>query len=148
MFAASNPFAIVKARNDLNGLQKIQEAMMLNRANEEKSDLSNQTVPLLDNPRILAGLIKSNQEMLTPQILELIEEGKADGSINTQYAKELAELFSLLELWMIPSLYPMTEIDMKRKICFMKDLFEAMGLPLFNDEIVKMIDLWFQEVSD
>ncbi len=34
--------------------------------------------------------------MLTPLWLELIEEGRRDGSIRTEYAKELSELLSLV----------------------------------------------------
>ena len=35
-------------------------------------------------------------------------EGIADGSIHTEYAKELSELIPLFDLWLTPSVYPAT----------------------------------------
>ena len=148
MFTDNNPFNAVRMREDLNGLQKIQTAMMVNQANDERRELSMQAMPLLENPRILAGMIESNRVNLTPVIKELIEEGQNDGSIHTEYAKELAELFPLLELWMMPSLYPMTGEDMKRKTFFIKEMFEKMGVPLFDKQIVKLINEWYEQVKE
>ena len=148
MFTDNNPFNAVRMREDLNGLQKIQTAMMVNQANDERRELSMQAMPLLENPRILAGMIESNRVNLTPVIKELIEEGQNDGSIHTEYAKELAELFPLLELWMMPSLYPMTGDDMKRKTFFIKEMFEKMGVPLFDKQIVKLINEWYEQVKE
>lgn len=64
MFLENNPFSIVKNRNDLNGLQKIQLAIMLNQDESDKTELSKQAVPLLKNPRILAGMIESQKNIL------------------------------------------------------------------------------------
>lgn len=66
MFLENNPFSIVKNRNDLNGLQKIQLAIMLNQDESDKTELSKQAVPLLKNPRILAGMIESQKTIFYP----------------------------------------------------------------------------------
>ena len=42
--------------------------------------------------------------MLTPLWLELIEEGRRDGSIRTEYAKELSELLPLVNFWLLSSI--------------------------------------------
>ena len=46
-------------------------------------------------PRILVAVVESNRRVLTLLWLELIEEGRRDGSIRTEYAKELSELLPL-----------------------------------------------------
>mgnify|MGYP002243942874 FL=1 len=101
MFLSNNPFNVVKEQNELNGLQKIQKAMMLNQEDSERATLSKNMIPLLENPRILAGMIESQRKYLSPEFYELIEEGIEDGSISTEYPKELAEILPLLELWLM-----------------------------------------------
>lgn len=140
MFLDSNPFGMLKERKDLNGLQKIQMAIILNQRNGEKKTLSNKIIPLLQNPRILAGMIESQRKYFSPEIYALIEEGITDGSICTKYSKELSEILPLLEIWLMPSIFPSTEEEMQHKIMFMKELFEKMGLPLFNEEIISLVN--------
>ena len=66
LFAPNNPFAIVKQRKDLNALQKMREAVKLNQQNTQEKQLAIEALPLLENPRIFAEMIKSNHQYLTP----------------------------------------------------------------------------------
>ena len=141
MYLSNNPFNVVKEQNELNGLQKIQKAMMLNQEDSERATLSKNMIPLLENPRILAGMIESQRKYLSPEFYELIEEGIEDGSISTEYPKELAEILPLLELWLMPSVFPASEEEMQHKVMLVKEMFERMGAPLFNDQILSMIDV-------
>lgn len=147
MLLDSNPFDKVKNMKDLNALQKIQMAMMLNQSDTERSDLSKQAIPILKNPRILAGMIESGQRTFTPFLRDLIEEGKKDGSIQTDYAKELSEILPLLEIWLLPSIYPANEEETQRKVMFIKEIFEHMGLPLFNEQITNMINSVIDDIE-
>ena len=140
MFLGNNPFEVVKEQNNLNGLQKIQKAMLLNQEDTERATLSRNMIPLLQNPRILVGMIESQKKYLSPEFYKLIEEGIADGSINTKYPKELSELLPLLELWLMPSIFPASEQELYHKTMFIKELFESMGVPLFDDEIVSLVN--------
>ena len=105
------------------------------------------TLPILKNPRILAGIIDSNRRILSPLWLELIEEGRRDGSIQTEYAKELSELLPLLSVWMMPAVFPADEAQMQRKLIFIKEMFAAMGLPVFDDDIVNLVKRVFPEME-
>lgn len=140
MFLGNNPFNVVKEQNELNGLQKIQKAMMLNQEDSERATLSKNMIPLLENPRILAGMIESQRKYLSPEFYKLIEEGIEDGSIITEYPNELAEILPLLELWLMPSIFPATEEELHHKVMFVKEMFERMGVPLFDDQILSMIN--------
>lgn len=139
MFLNNNPFDAVKKRKDLNGLEKMKMAMLLNQSDHERIELSQQAVPILKNPRILAGIIESNREVLSPFWFELFKEGNKDGSIHTIYAKELSELLPLLELWLTPSVYPAGTEEIYNKFVFIKELLDKMGVPLIDDEILETV---------
>lgn len=146
LFIDSNPFIQVKQRKDLNGLQKMREVIRLNQANSVSTEIDMQILPLLKNPRIFVELIDSNRRVLSPLWLDLIEEGIHDGSIQTEYAKETAELIPLLgDIWLYPSVYPATEEEIFHKFLFLKEMFEKMGVALIDDEMVLLLK---QQISN
>ena len=73
--------------------------------------------------------------MLTPLWLELIEEGRRDGSIRTEYAGELSELLPLVNFWMMPSVFPADAEAVRRKCRFVAEVLAAMGLPIIEEEM-------------
>ena len=91
------------------------------------------------NPHILASTIQSNRKYLSPCFRKLIQEGIDDGSIKTKYAKELSELLPLMELWMMPSVFPASDEEIKHKFEFLKNMFEKMGLPIFDENVVGIL---------
>lgn len=94
-------------------------------------------------------MIDANRRILTPYFLELIEEGNLDGSIHTEYAKEIAELLPLLtSLWLLPSVFPATKEEMRRKFSFIGEMMEKLGVPLFDDSIQRLVDEFFAQIPD
>ena len=97
----------------------------------------------------MAENIRQNHEISTPNFQALIEEGIADGSIRTQYPKELAELMTLLpNLWLAPSVIPGTREELFRRFCCLGEMLEHMGLPLFNKEILDLGERFFQGLEE
>ena len=136
MFAANNPFEKVRGRSDLNGLQKLREAIRLNQSDADRTDMVIQSIPITRNPKLLVEMIESNLRILTPYYQELLEEGNKDGSIHTEYTREIAELMPLLtSLWLLPSVFPADKEGMKRKFRFLGEMLEKMGVPLMDDSI-------------
>lgn len=149
LFSDCNPFIEVKKREDLNGLQKMREVMRLNQSNTNGTEINLQVLPLLKNPRIFTELIEANRRDLSPRWLELIEEGIADGSIQTEYAKKIAELIPLLgDVWLYPAVYPATESEIFHKFCFLKEMLEKMGVPVIDDEMTDILKKQIQKISD
>lgn len=140
MFSNNNPFEIVKKRKDLTALEKMRLAIKLNQSDENLIELTNQAMPLLKNPQVLARMLESNYKKLLPYWTELIEEGQKDGSIKTEQPKELAEILILSDLWMIPSLFPGNINDIKNRYKFVTTMLEKMGLPLYDNEMIEKID--------
>lgn len=144
MFQDGNPFEKVRGRTDLNGLEKMKEVVRLTQE-PDWSSLSRQSMPLLKNPRILAKAIEDNQTIVTPLWLELIEEGMADGSIQTEYPREVAELLTLLDtLWMAPTIFPATRNSLLHKFRCAGEIFANLGVPVIDDEMLALADKYFQ----
>ena len=149
MFRENNPFEAVMGRKDLNGLEKLREMVRMNQSDRARQDMNIQSMPILKNPRVLAGMIEANRKELTPYFERLIEEGCRDGSIHTEYGKELAELIPLLtSLWLAPMVFPSTAEGMLKKFRFIRDMLEKMGMPVIDDEIMKMAEEYFREIED
>lgn len=149
MFFSNNPFEAVRGRTDLNGLQKLREAVRLNQSDEERVRLTAQSIPIAKSPRLLQEMIISNRKVLTPYFLELIEEGNRDGSMHTDYPREIAELLPLLtSLWLLPSVYPASREQMKRKFLFLGEMLEKMGVPLMDDSIRALVDDFFDQIPE
>lgn len=149
MFFSNNPFEAVRGRTDLNGLQKLREAVRLNQSDEERVRLTAQSIPIAKSPRLLQEMIVSNRKVLTPYFLELIEEGNRDGSMHTNYPREIAELLPLLtSLWLLPSVYPASREQMKRKFLFLGEMLEKMGVPLMDDSIRALVDDFFDQIPE
>ena len=71
------------------------------------------------------------------------------GRVHTEYAKEIAELLPLLtSLWLLPSVFPATKEEMRRKFSFIGEMMEKMGVPLFDDTIQRLVDEFFEQIPD
>ncbi len=149
LFFTNNPFEQVEKRSDLNGLEKLREAIRLNQADAARASLTAQRLPLAPSPRVLVGMIDSNRRILTPCFEALLAEGVRDGSIHTAYVREIAELLPLLtSLWLMPSVFPAGKEELRRKFRFIGDMLEKMGVPLYDDAIRALIDGFFTQLPD
>lgn len=147
MFFENNPFDAVKERSDLNALQKIREVLALNQSDAERERINVQAISILKDPRILAAAVEANRKVLTPLWLELLEEGQQDGSIQTEYAKELSELLPLINFWLLPSIYPATAEEICHKYRFIMEVLATMGLPIIDEERMVQMEQFIKKVS-
>ena len=146
-FAENDPFRAVEGRDDLNGLEKLREVVRLHQADAEQQQLSRESIPMLKNPRVLAEMLETNRRELSPRFLKLIEEGRADGSIRTDYAPELAELIPLLtSLWLAPTVYPATAEGLRRKFLLIGEMLTALGLPLVDESVLSLADEYISKL--
>lgn len=138
LFYESNPFEKAKSHKELNGLEKLKFVLRTSFDETEHHQLSMASMQLLESPAFLKKLIESNQE-LAPMYQELIEEGIQDGSIQSEQPKLLADLFVLLtNFWSIPTIYPMSDEEAWQKFLMIKSVLDHLGLPVIDDEIVKL----------
>lgn len=147
MFLEKNPFELVKKRTDLNSLQKIRELLLIDRSDKERNELNMQAISILKDPKILAAAIEANTKTLTPLWFELLEEGRKDGSIQTEYTKELSELLPLINFWLMPSIYPATTEEILHKYQFIVEVLSKMGLPIWDNKSEFMSEKILSEIS-
>ncbi len=147
MFFENNPFETIKKRKDLNGLQKIRELLVLGQSDAERNNLNAQAIPILKDPRILQTAIEANKRILTPLWFELLEEARLDGSIKTEYSKELSELLPLVNFWLMPSVYPATAEEIQHKYLFVIEVLAKMGLPIMDDKTTKLAEKFLWDIS-
>lgn len=148
MFFENNPFDAIEKRTDLNGLQKIKELLKINGSDTERNQFNMQAIPILKDPHILMTALEANRKYLTPKWLELLEEGKRDGSIDTEYTKEIAELLPLINFWLMPSIFPATTEEIKHKFDFVVEALAKMGLVLMDDsELRENVENFIADIS-
>lgn len=146
MFFQNNPFELIRERDDLNALQKIRSLLALNQSDGARNRLNMEAVSILEDPHILAAAVAENRRILTPLWLELLEEGKRDGSIRTEYAKELAELLPLINFWLLPSVFPATTEELHHKYQFVIEVLKQMGLPIYDDETRSFTEKFINDI--
>lgn len=137
LYNNDSPFEKVEKRKDLNGLEKLKALLKDSLILTDRQKISMQSLELLRSPTFLKNLVDDNRDIVAPKYQAIIEEGIEDGSIKTEYPKLLAELFTIFtNFWMIPTIYPTTEEDSWDRLIVTKKVFDSMGLPIFDDEIM------------
>lgn len=124
----------------LNGYEKLKKLFRESIRNSDK-DIAFLTAPdLMKNPKMLVLHLKSIFEEEVPGYIQpILEEGVRDGSIQTDYPKELAEVFMLLSnLWINPLVFGSTmDLEsMMRRVEFYRHLTQQLGLDLVDDEMI------------
>lgn len=127
---------MVKIRDNqsLNGLEKLREMFMSSLKNLKQRDLIAVTPNLLENPKFLAIQMNMMIEEIVPRYIEpVIRQGLTDGSIHTDYPRELADVLILMSnIWLNPLIYPFTEENVADKIGFFNELTKSLGLSLLD----------------
>ncbi len=139
MFFDNNPFEKVKKEKNLTGLEKMKKVIKLQFQNQEMQEVNAMSVHLLNNPRILADFLQNQQNVTAAYFEELFQEAIEDGSIkDVKYPKALASFFTMIvDVWMIPSIFPCSKEELAEKLYFVKELFEGMGIPIIDEEILQ-----------
>lgn len=94
----------LKEDTSLSGYEKL-HSLFLRISNQGEESFPEQTAPdMKKNPQMLSRQLAHVYDRIAPEFIQpMIEEGIADGSIKTEYPKELAEVISLLGvLWLNP----------------------------------------------
>lgn len=129
--------------SDLSGLEKIRLALKksLDLAISNHEQLKK--VDYSKNPRILYELMKELKEEVAPMFIRpLIEQGIDDGSIKTDYPKELAEMLAILiNIWVNPLIFDATPEETVNRFMLLSEMLEGYNLNIIDDELKSKLDL-------
>lgn len=94
-----------------------------------------------NNPKLLASLLHDTVEEAAPHyILPIIKQGIADGSIQTDFPKQLAELIIFVaNVWTNPMIFDNTEEECYGKFMVFSQMMQGFGLDIIDDEMLKRL---------
>ncbi len=80
------------------------------------------------------------EEAAPNYILPIIKQGISDGSIETEYPEQLAELILLTaNVWMNPMIFDSTEEESYRKFMIFSQMLQGFGLDIVDDEMLERL---------
>jgi len=93
------------------------------------------------DPKFLKMQLKEIFEVIAPvYALPIIEAGIKDGSIVTDYPREVAEVsLMLLNMWTFPFIVTIDEQDISRRVKFLRHLFASIGVDAIDDTLEKQL---------
>lgn len=121
-----------------NGFSKLQNSLKESFNAYKKQSIGYSAAVTLRSPRILGEQYLQVFDEYAPQVAKIVEEGVQDGSIQTDFPDEVAELMLVtMNLWVGFQVSQLSETQLKRKMLFFKQLFEGIGVPLITDELLE-----------
>lgn len=148
--AAEEVFASIRDDKSLNGLEKLRKVLRVSLNAPSQIEMLSTVPKLMDNPRFLAFEIRNIIEESVPRYIQpIIEQGVADGSIQTDYPKELSEILMLMgDLWLSPLVFSDTTENALRRCRFAQQLLLGLGLDLLDDQLIERFGQLFRVYNE
>lgn len=133
---------LLEKDSSMTGLQKLQALFTTALESPRQDDIFQMAPDFLKNPQMLAMQIKGIYTESVPHFVQpIIEEGIADGSIKTDYPKELAEMILLLiNIWLIPLVHDEDPSSVTNRFTLFQEMMGKMGIEIFDEDAVKRLE--------
>ncbi len=132
--------AMAKLRDDtsLTGKQKLQKMFSDSLTNPEQKDKFAVTPNLLENPKLLVYYLKMVAYTVVPDyVVPVIKQGVEDGSIETDYPEELADVIMFLtDVWINPTIFKLSAKQLTNRILLINDFMKQFGIELISQEMI------------
>lgn len=142
MTAESNQMlAAIRDRQDLSGQEKLKTIFKESITRSVQDDIFTVAPDFHNNPKLLFSLLHDTIEEVVPNyILPIIQQGISDGSIKTDYPKQLAELILLAaNIWMNPMVFDSSEEDSYCKFMILSQMLQGFGLDIIDTEMLERL---------
>ena len=133
--------ANVRNRKDLNGREKLKAIFKVSLNRPVQEELFAVAPNLRGNPKLLLSLLQETIEDAAPNyILPIIRQGIADGSIETDYPEELAELIILVaNIWTNPMIFNNSADESYRKFMVFGQMLKGLGVDIVDSEMTDRV---------
>lgn len=133
--------AIIRDRSDLNGREKLKTIFKESINRPVQNDIFTVAPDFHNNPKLLFSLLHDTIEEAAPNyILPIIKQGILDGSIETDYPEQLAELILLTaNVWMNPMIFDSSEEESYRKFMVFGQMLNGLGLDIVDSEMLERL---------
>lgn len=130
--------AVIRDRMDLTGQEKLKAIFKESIARPVQDEIFKVAPNLSTNPRLLFSVFSETVNTAAPDYIRpIIEQGIADGSIQTEYPAELAELIILAaNIWMNPMIFDDSVETSYRKFMVFRQMMRGFGLDIVDDEML------------
>lgn len=134
-------FNSIRDRSDLTGREKLKTIFKESISRPVQNDIFTVAPDFHNNPKLLFSLLHETIEEAAPNyILPIIKQGISDGSIQTDYPEQLAELILLTaNVWMNPMIFDSSEEESRRKFMVFSQMLKGLGLDVVDDEILERL---------
>lgn len=142
MTAESNQMlAKIRDRSDLTGREKLKTIFKASINRPVQADIFTVAPDFHNNPKLLFSLLHDTIENAAPNyILPIMKQGIADGSIETDYPEQLAELVLLAaNVWMNPMIFDSSEEESYRKFMVFGQMLRGFGLDILDGEMLERL---------
>ena len=128
-----------KATENLTGREQLQAIL--------KSNLESQTARAIDgivdeyeqDAGFILTMMRDNLRIGAPLVSDIIKKGMADGSIQTQYPDQTAEVFLLLvNFWMHGIVFESDPEKLPERFHFLQFMMTSVGMDIFTDELLQL----------
>ena len=132
---------VIRDRTDLSGKEKLKTIFKESIARPVQDEIFTVAPDLNDSPRLLFSIFRETVDEAAPNyILPIIEQGIEDGSIQTDYPAELAELIILAaNIWMNPMIFNNSAKEAYRKFMVFRQMMQGFGLDIVDEEILQRL---------
>lgn len=142
MTAESNHMlAQIRDASGLNGIEKLRWIFKASINRPVQNDIFSVAPDFRNNPRLLDSLLRESVEEVAPQyILPIIREGIEDGSIQTEYPEQLAELIMLAaNIWMNPMVFDSSPQESLGKFMVFRQMMSGLGVDIVDEEMIRRL---------
>ena len=149
MFFENNPFEAVRTRTDLNGLEKLREAVRLNQADEARSRMTVQAVPITQNPRVAGGDDRIQPPRSDP-VFFAADRGGKPGRLHSHRLSQgacRAAAAAHQPVAVCPAYFRPPRRSWRTSSAYIGEMLEKMGLPLFDDSIRALVDDFLAQMA-
>lgn len=133
--------AKIRDASAMNGKEKLQEIFKASINRPVQNDIFTVAPDFQNNPRLLDSLLRETVEVVAPYyILPIIKEGIEDGSIQTEFPEQLAELIILAaNIWMNPMVFDSSPEESYAKFMVFRQMMQGFGLDIVDEEMVQRL---------
>ena len=142
MTAESNQMlAVIRDRLDLSGKEKLKTIFRESINRPVQNDIFTVAPDFHNNPKLLFSLLHDTIDNAAPNyIMPIIEQGISDGSIETDYPKQLGELILLAaNVWVNPMIFDSSEKETYCKFMVFDQMLRGFGLDIVDKEMLERL---------
>ncbi|MCH5294773.1 MAG: TetR/AcrR family transcriptional regulator [Treponema sp.] len=138
----------IKESGTMSGAEKIKRMLAAALTDGQEAEFRKMGVHFQNIPQMLSELLlRSVNDIAANDFLPVIEEGIEDGSIITDYPRQMAEIIALMaNIWINPLVFPVSEKELRMKFDAACCMTKTMGIDI--SDIYPALDSMRKEISD